>query len=532
VPLWDEQDPQRRAIEQRLPPDHLARRIDQAVARLDLQALHARYGGTGSEPYPPALLLRAVLYETHLGYHSPAEWYRHAHENEPVRWLLGGLTPSRSCWYAFRDRVGAVLPALNQQPLAQAQAEGLTTATRGALDGTLVAAHASRHRLVNEATLHKRAAQLAAARAAAGDPGAGVAPPATEEGAGRSAARTAGSPERAADPAPGVAPARASPDGGPVRPAWMAPSAAGRQQQQQRLQQAQNRMAELQARNQAKRSSKRQAPAKLVVSLSDPEAALGRDKEDVYRPLYNVQVVDDLDGPFVLGYEVFAQPNDAGLLGPMLARLRESLGHQVEVLLTDTAYASGADLADAAAAGVALYAPLPEVTEQAGKQIPKGAFAWDVAEQTYVCPQGHRLVYEGSRLQKRSGTEAVVLHGYRCPPAQCRECPVRARCTANPEAGRTISRSEHEGLIEALRERMGTPEAKALYRLRRQTVELVNADWKEHRKLRRFSGRGLAKARCQVGLMVLTHNLLTLLAEEKKAKASAATDVTPRDVAA
>jgi hypothetical protein len=52
-------------------------------------------------------------------------------------------------------------------------------------------------------------------------------------------------------------------------------------------------------------------------------------------------------------------------------------------------------------------------------------------------------------------------------------------------------------------------------------VELVNADWKEHRKLRRFSGRGLARVRGQVGLVVLTHNLLALLAEEKKPKTKA-----------
>lgn len=63
---------------------------------------------------------------------------------------------------------------------------------------------------------------------------------------------------------------------------------------------------------------------------------------------------------------------------------------------------------------------------------------------------------------------------------------------------------------------MATVEAKALYRLRGQNVELVNADWKEHRKLRRFSGHGLMRVRCEVGLTVLAHNLLTVLTEEKK----------------
>jgi hypothetical protein len=294
------------------------------------------------------------------------------------------------------------------------------------------------------------------------------------------------------------------------------------------MKQAQQRMEALQTRNRGKRSSKRKAAEKIVVSVSDPEAVAGRDKEKVYRPLYNVQVVDDLDSPFVLGYEVFAQQNDAGLLAPMLARLKEGLGHLLRTLLADTAYAGGEDLAAAAREGVTVYAPTPTDGKKKEKQIPKSQFHWLGAEGTYTCPEGHRLVYENSSRQKRSGTETVLLHSYRCPPTHCRDCPLRQACTPNPEAGRSISRGEHEEQIEALRARMGTAEAKALYRLRSQTVELVNADWKQHRKLRRFSGRGLTRARCQVGLVVLAHNLVTLLSQEKKAKA---VNVNPAEIA-
>ncbi len=85
--------------------------------------------------------------------------------------------------------------------------------------------------------------------------------------------------------------------------------------------------------------------------------------------------------------------------------------------------------------------------------------------------------------------------------------------------------------MEALRERMARPEAQTLYRPRKQTVELVNADWKEHRRLRRFSGRGLQRARCQVGLIVLAHNLVTLLAEKAKAKAAPRTAGSPSGTA-
>jgi Transposase DDE domain len=73
-----------------------------------------------------------------------------------------------------------------------------------------------------------------------------------------------------------------------------------------------------------------------------------------------------------------------------------------------------------------------------------------------------------------------------------------------------VQRSEHEELIQAHRAWMETAEAKAVYRLRGQTVEIVFADVKEHRGLRRFSGHGLARVRTEFALDVLLYNLLVL----------------------
>ena len=190
TPPWHDTHPAQLDLELRLAPDHLARTIDQAVERLDRAALRALYHDTGSEAHAPERLLRVVLYEIRRGRHCPAEWHRDAHECEPVRWLLRGAVVARSCWYAFRDRVAPVLSALHQQVLAQAQGAGLTTATRGAEDGTLVAAQASRHKLLNQETLQRRAAQLAAVVA-------DDAPPVAESGstpetAARTPATTAG----------------------------------------------------------------------------------------------------------------------------------------------------------------------------------------------------------------------------------------------------------------------------------------------------------------------------------------------------
>ncbi len=136
---------------------------------------------------------------------------------------------------------------------------------------------------------------------------------------------------------------------------------------------------------------------------------------------------------------------------------------------------------------------------------------------------------DGRDDQPRASSAAVRLTTYRCAAEHGRACPQRPPCCPQSTTGRTISRTEHESLLEELRQRLATPEAKALYRMRRQTVELVNADWKQHRRLRRLCSRGRERARCQVGLQVLVHNLVSLVAEEgRRAAGTSATRLPAR----
>jgi hypothetical protein len=61
------------------------------------------------------------------------------------------------------------------------------------------------------------------------------------------------------------------------------------------------------------------------------------------------------------------------------------------------------------------------------------------------------------------------------------------------------------------RERMGTHEAKELYKLRAATIECVNAQAR-NRGLQRLLVRGQAKARCVALLFALAHNLMRTVA--------------------
>ena len=171
---WNRTSPERIEIDDTLPADHLARVIDEAVDQLDLTRLFASYAGVGSRAHRPDLMLKIVLYEIQTGHHSPAQWASDAADRRCLLWLGLGIVPSRSRWYDFRDRLGPLLLSLNRQVLEWAVARGLTTASKGSLDGTIIAANASRHRLLNLARLQRRLAELdrvIAADKARQDPG-------------------------------------------------------------------------------------------------------------------------------------------------------------------------------------------------------------------------------------------------------------------------------------------------------------------------------------------------------------------------
>ena len=152
-------------------------------------------------------------------------------------------------------------------------------------------------------------------------------------------------------------------------------------------------------------------------------------------------------------------------------------------------------------------------------QLPKRVFRWDAKAQEYECPEGHRLSFTRTVQQPRA-EHTITLSLYLCPPEHCQSCPRQKVCTSNPSKGRTVSRMENEELLDELRERMATAEAKDLYKQRCRTVELSFAELKEHGGLRRFGCRGLRRARAEIASWVLTYNSLAL-EEHRRSRARA-----------
>ncbi len=457
-------------------PGSKARIVSEAVDRLDLDTLEGAYHGVGDAAYPPRLMLKIMLFEILEGHLSPAQWFRNAPVHKALLWLGRGIQPSRTAFYTFRDRMGLVIDRLHQQMIQETLTEHNIEPHTGVLDGTTLRAFASRHRLVNHERLERRVERI-----------------------------------RAQIEADRLGTENASEE----LPKWMAKTQTGRMEQARRLEQAKEILDQRIQENSKKPKDKRLKESRVQVSVSEPEAPLGRDKEKVFCPLYTTEYMVEPSSLLIISWDVFAQATDTGTLAPMIDRTQQVVDGKLKKTIADAGYVSVLDLQACEQRMVELIAPVQENSFTTQKQVKatsdkigRDQFHWLPSELTYVCPQGHRLDYRGKQRKRRRGDQHITEHRYHCSSQHCGACPIASRCVRDPTKGRTFKRLDGQDLLDAQREKMNREDAKADYKQRSAVIERAFADTKQNRAFRRFHGRGLARAKVQVGLVALAQNIL------------------------
>jgi transposase len=147
-----------------LPPGHLAWRVLEMAAGMDLSRFGARYrpDGQGGRPYDPAVMAALLLYCYCRGRRSSREIEMATFDDVGARIICGGLHPDHSTVAEFvRRNLEAVLALLPESVKACA-AEGLVDLHLVAGDGTKLKANASMASNVTAAQLDAQIAELEA----------------------------------------------------------------------------------------------------------------------------------------------------------------------------------------------------------------------------------------------------------------------------------------------------------------------------------------------------------------------------------
>ncbi|MGK2953348.1 MAG: IS1182 family transposase [Thiobacillus sp.] len=148
------------SVDEWLPQDHLARFVVEVVEQLDLSELTRQYAGRGSAAYHPAVLLGMLIYGYATGVHSSRKIERACHDSVAFRFIAANTQPDHDSIATFRRRFLPQIEALFVQVLMLAREMKCLKLGSIALDGTKIAASASKHRALSWEHANKIEAQL------------------------------------------------------------------------------------------------------------------------------------------------------------------------------------------------------------------------------------------------------------------------------------------------------------------------------------------------------------------------------------
>ena len=236
------------------------------------------------------------------------------------------------------------------------------------------------------------------------------------------------------------------------------------------------------------------------ISRTDPESGyMVRDGKPTGFFYLDHRTVDGRHAIITDTYATPANVHDSIVYLGRLDRQRERFGFDVKAVGLDAGYATSGiakGLEDRKIPGVTGYRrPTPPKPGMLG---PKD-FIYQDDPEGYVCPQGQLLSYVT--------TDRNGYRHYKSDPAICRTCPLRASCTTNAKAERTITRHVWRDARERTDANRLTSWGKAIYKRRKETVERSFADAKQLFGHRYARFRSLTRVKCQCLLAAAAQNI-------------------------
>jgi transposase len=133
--------------------DDVVHLVIEAVDQMDLRAAPVNERGTGSEQYPPGMLLALLIYCYAQGIYSSRRIERATHTHVAIRYLTGDTHPDHDTIASFRRTQTALLRQAFVEVLQLAHHLGVPQLGTVCLDGTKLKANASQRANRREAEL-------------------------------------------------------------------------------------------------------------------------------------------------------------------------------------------------------------------------------------------------------------------------------------------------------------------------------------------------------------------------------------------
>lgn len=425
--------------------DHLARFIVEAVDELDLRMARVNERGTGDAQYPPGMMFSLLIFSYATGTFSSRQIERASKEHLPTRFICANTYPDHDTICTFRRQNNELFQQTFRQVLELAEKMKIIKFGQITIahDGTKIQADASKHSAVSYERAGEMVAQLELE----------IKQLVTKAEAADSTPLQEGLsiPEEIA---------RREVRKGQLQKARQEIEKRARERAQAQQPEYEQKVAQRQAQReqgQKVRGPEPKAPSQVPESkdqynFTDPESRIMKAGNGAhFQQAYNAQASVEVTSRLIVGQSVTEQANDKQQLAGAVATVQENVG-SVKAALVDSGYYSEEAV---------------QRVETNDQNQPTGTTVYAAVNKL----SHHRTVED---LEKKAEPAAP-----------------------GPEAG----------VKEIMQHRLKTEEGKALYDLRKETVEPIFGIIKETMGFRRFSMRGKAKAALEWTVVTLSYNL-------------------------
>jgi Transposase DDE domain len=216
--------------------------------------------------------------------------------------------------------------------------------------------------------------------------------------------------------------------------------------------------------------------------------------------------VDEKNG-LIVHTEALSHSQDYNKLQGQVAKAGEVLGSKPEIVSCDCGYYSLDDLAKVDSNITVVIPSIRQAQREKDlhplKPFGKEQFQYDQEHDHYICPAGKCLAYNGA---SPTGSKSY----YKARQRDCHACRLFGLCT-RAKQGRVIARMREEELQERLKNIYQSPQGQAVYRLRKQKVELPFGHFKRNLLAGHFLLRGRSGATAELSLLATCFNLTRMM---------------------
>ena len=211
--------------------------------------------------------------------------------------------------------------------------------------------------------------------------------------------------------------------------------------------------------------------------------------------------------------EAVTEENDRNQLEPMIEKNESNVGGALEDITADSGYSSYDNYEYLEAKGINGFVPDQYFHKYKSGEYEKEEnryhhtnFKYDESDDSYICPEGKKLVYWKTRT-KKSKTRQWNHKVYK--GISCCTCSKRSLCTKSEK--RELLMDMREPLLQKMRKKLLSEEGKLKYLMRQYLIEPVFGHLKYNIGYTHFLLRGLEKVNGELKLMSIGWNLKKML---------------------